>query len=56
VLITPRAGIFWSHLACDTRLKGGTTFRPNPVTGVVLNEDAAGVEAPRCCVLEREAD
>ena len=37
-------------------LKGCTTFRPNPVTGTVLSEEAAGVEAPHCCVLEREAD
>ena len=43
-------------LAYDLQLKGCTTFRPNPVTGVVLSEDAAGVEAPHCCVLEREAD
>jgi ribonucleoside-diphosphate reductase alpha chain len=43
-------------LAYDMRLKGCTTFRPNPVTGMVLSEEAAGVEAPHCCVLEREAD
>jgi ribonucleoside-diphosphate reductase alpha chain len=43
-------------LAYDMRLKGCTTFRPNPVTGVVLSEEAAGVDAPHCCVLEREAD
>jgi len=43
-------------LAYDLHLKGCTTFRPNPVTGVVLSEEAAGVEAPHCCVLEREAD
>jgi ribonucleoside-diphosphate reductase alpha chain len=43
-------------LAYDMHLKGCTTFRPNPVTGVVLSEEAAGVEAPHCCVLEREAD
>jgi ribonucleoside-diphosphate reductase alpha chain len=43
-------------LAYDMGLKGCTTFRPNPVTGVVLNEDAAGSEAPHCCVLEREPD
>ncbi len=43
-------------LAYDMRLKGCTTFRPNPVTGAVLSEEAAGVEAPHCCVLEREAD
>jgi len=43
-------------LAYDMGLKGCTTFRPNPVTGTVLSEEAAGVEAPHCCVLEREAD
>jgi ribonucleoside-diphosphate reductase alpha chain len=43
-------------LAYDKRLKGCTTFRPNPVTGTVLSEEAAGIEAPHCCVLEREAD
>jgi len=43
-------------LAYDMGLKGCTTFRPNPVTGVVLSEEAAGVEAPHCCAFEREAD
>jgi ribonucleoside-diphosphate reductase alpha chain len=43
-------------LAYDQGLKGCTTFRPNPTTGTVLSEEAAGVEAPHCCVLEREAD
>jgi ribonucleoside-diphosphate reductase alpha chain len=43
-------------LAYDMGLKGCTTFRPNPVTGTVLSEEAAGAEAPHCCVLEREAD
>jgi ribonucleoside-diphosphate reductase alpha chain len=43
-------------LAYDMRLKGCTTFRPNPVTGVVLSEAEPGDEAPHCCVLEREAD
>ena len=33
-----------------------TTFRPNPVTGAILSEEADGTEAPHCCVLEREAD
>jgi ribonucleoside-diphosphate reductase alpha chain len=42
--------------AYDMQLKGCTTFRPNPVTGTVLSEDATGIEAPHCCVLEREAD
>jgi ribonucleoside-diphosphate reductase alpha chain len=43
-------------LAYDHGLKGCTTFRPNSITGTVLSEEAAGVEAPHCCVLEREAD
>lgn len=43
-------------LAYDLGLKGCTTFRPNPVTGMVLSEQDAGVAAPHCCVLEREAD
>ena len=43
-------------MAYDKGLKGCTTFRPNPVTGTVLSEDGTGIEAPHCCVLEREAD
>jgi len=43
-------------LAYDLGLKGCTTFRANPVTGAVLSERDAGVEAPHCCVAEREAD
>jgi ribonucleoside-diphosphate reductase alpha chain len=43
-------------LAYDKGLKGCTTFRPNPVTGTVLSEEADGAEAPHCCVLEREPD
>jgi len=43
-------------LAYDKGLKGCTTFRPNPVTGMVLTEEAAGTKAPHCCVLEREPD
>ena len=43
-------------LAYEQGLKGCTTFRPNPVTGAVLSEEAGGAEAPHCCVLEREAD
>jgi ribonucleoside-diphosphate reductase alpha chain len=45
-------GIF--DLAYDSGLKGCTAFRPNPVTGTVITEEAA--EAPHCCVLEREPD
>jgi ribonucleoside-diphosphate reductase alpha chain len=43
-------------LAYDMRLKGCTTFRPNPMMGEVLSEAEPGDEAPHCCVLEREAD
>ncbi len=43
-------------LAYDRGLKGCTTFRPNPITGSVLSEEAAGAKAPHCCVLEREPD
>jgi len=43
-------------LAYDKGLKGCTTFRPNPVTGAILSEEAGGADAPHCCVLEREAD
>jgi ribonucleoside-diphosphate reductase alpha chain len=43
-------------LAYDKGLKGCTTFRSNPVTGMVLSEEGAGSEAPHCCVFEREAD
>ncbi|HEB80621.1 MAG TPA: adenosylcobalamin-dependent ribonucleoside-diphosphate reductase [Chromatiales bacterium] len=35
-------------------LKGCTTFRPNPVTGAVL--EAASAEGVHCCTLEREGD
>ncbi|MBX6425452.1 MAG: adenosylcobalamin-dependent ribonucleoside-diphosphate reductase [Variibacter sp.] len=44
------------ELAYDKGLKGCTTFRPNPVTGMVLSEEADGAKAPHCCVLEREPD
>ena len=42
--------------AYDLGLKGCTTFRPNPVTGAVLSEQAAITDVPHCCVPEREAD
>jgi ribonucleoside-diphosphate reductase alpha chain len=42
-------------LAFDLGLKGCTTFRPNPVTGAVL-EAVDPREAPHCCLPEREAD
>jgi ribonucleoside-diphosphate reductase alpha chain len=44
------------ELAYHRGLKGCTTFRPNPVTGTVLSEEASGAEAPHCCVPEREPD
>ncbi len=37
-------------------LKGCTTFRPNPVTGAVLETLDDGERAPHCCSVEREAD
>ncbi|WP_456426573.1 adenosylcobalamin-dependent ribonucleoside-diphosphate reductase [Rhodocaloribacter sp.] len=38
-------------------VKGFTTFRPNPVTGAVMEAHAAeGAQAPHCCSIEREAD
>ena len=43
-------------LAYEKGLKGCTTFRPNPVTGVILSGAEEGAEAPHCCVMEREAD
>ncbi len=42
-------------LAYDLKLKGCTTFRPNSVTGTILDQ-ASGDEAPHCCTIEREAD
>lgn len=45
------------ELAFDRGLKGCTTFRPNPVTGAVLQSDEAAPErGVHCCTLEREAD
>jgi len=43
-------------MAYDMGLKGCTTFRVNPVTGAILSEQGGGVDAPHCCVAEREAD
>jgi ribonucleoside-diphosphate reductase alpha chain len=40
--------------AFDLGLKGCTTYRPNAVTGAVL--DGAPERAQLCCVPEREAD
>jgi ribonucleoside-diphosphate reductase alpha chain len=41
--------------AHELGLKGCTTFRPNPVTGSVL-ESVGGEEASHCCGLDREMD
>ena len=43
-------------MAYDLGLKGCTTFRSNEITGAVLSKQAEGIEAPHCCVAEREAD
>jgi ribonucleoside-diphosphate reductase alpha chain len=37
-------------------LKGCTTFRPNPITGVVVTAAEESPEAPHCCAIEREPD
>ncbi len=42
------------HQAWRLGLKGCTTFRPNPVTGAIL--EAPAEEGRHCCTLEREAD
>ena len=42
------------ELAYRKGLKGCTTFRPNPVTGAVL--EARPESAPQCCNVERESD
>ncbi len=45
--------------AYDLRLKGCTTFRPNPITGAVLTPEEPeqrGVLSPHCCSIEREGD
>jgi hypothetical protein len=43
-------------LAYEMGLKGCTTFRPNPVTGIVSSGAEECGEAPHYCVVEREAD
>ncbi|KPK37812.1 MAG: ribonucleoside-diphosphate reductase [Gammaproteobacteria bacterium SG8_47] len=44
-------------LAYEMGLKGCTTFRPNPVTGAVLEPAAASAQAAaHCCGIEREPD
>ncbi|MGN2390754.1 adenosylcobalamin-dependent ribonucleoside-diphosphate reductase [Pelomicrobium sp. G1] len=43
-------------LAYDRGLKGCTTYRPNPVRGVVVTAAEESTAAPHCCAIEREAD
>lgn len=43
-------------LAYEMGLKGCTTFRPNPITGMVLTAEAPGTDVPHCCAPERESD
>lgn len=42
--------------AYELGLKGCTTYRPNVVTGAVLQAASAADEAAQCCSVEREAD
>ena len=44
------------EFAYDKGLKGCTAYRPNPLRGAVLQGGEAAVNAPHCCVLERETD
>lgn len=44
------------QLAYDKGLKGCTTFRPNPVTGAILEAIKGTAEGTHCCSLERETD
>ena len=44
------------RMAYQLGLKGCTTFRPNPITGVILFDGDQAMHAPHCCSLEREAD
>jgi ribonucleoside-diphosphate reductase alpha chain len=44
------------EIAFDKGLKGCTAYRPNPLRGAVLQGGEAAVDAPHCCVLERETD
>ncbi len=42
--------------AFDLGLKGCTTFRPNPVTGSILETETYEAISAHCCSIEREAD
>ena len=45
------------ELAFERGLKGCTTFRPNPVTGAILETaQAAGGPEHHCCTIDREID
>jgi ribonucleoside-diphosphate reductase alpha chain len=44
------------EIAFDKGLKGCTAYRPNALRGAVLQGGDAAVNAPHCCVLERETD
>jgi ribonucleoside-diphosphate reductase alpha chain len=44
------------EIAYDKGLKGCTAYRPNLLRGAVLQGGDAAVDAPHCCVLERETD
>lgn len=44
------------QLAFDKGLKGCTTFRPNPVTGAILEAIKGTTVGAHCCGLERETD
>jgi ribonucleoside-diphosphate reductase alpha chain len=44
------------RLAYDKGLKGCTTFRPNPVTGAILEVVHGASAGAHCCTPEREAD
>jgi ribonucleoside-diphosphate reductase alpha chain len=44
------------EVAYDKGLKGCAAYRPNPLRGAVLQGGEAAVNAPHCCVLERETD
>jgi ribonucleoside-diphosphate reductase alpha chain len=44
------------QLAYDKGLKGCTTFRPNPVTGAILQAVQGVTPGAHCCGIERETD
>ena len=48
------AGLY--ERAYELGLKGCTAYRPNAVTGAVLQPDGAADRAAQCCSVEREAD